>query len=202
MAGRILIYIPNIITVLRILLVMPIGWLMWQDRYPEACILMVVAGVSDAIDGYLARRFNWMTKLGATLDPLADKLLVAVVFIVFTLQGLIPLWIAIIVLVRDFVIVTGATVYKLLYEEIKISPTFLSKANTAVQLVTLILLMIAELELGQLSDLALQLANPWCFYALAILGVSSGVDYVIAWGNKAFRESKKRRRYSLRKQGS
>ena len=197
-----MIYIPNIITLIRIALVVPIGWLMWEDRYPEACALMVVAGVSDALDGYLARRFNWMTKLGATLDPLADKLLVAVVFIVFTLQGLIPLWIALIVLVRDFVIVAGATVYKVLYEEIKIAPTFLSKANTAMQLVTLILLMVAELEVGQRSALSINLANPWCFYALAILGVSSGVDYVIAWGNKAFRESKKRRRLSLRKQGS
>ena len=197
-----MIYIPNIITLIRIALVVPIGWLMWEDRYPEACALMVVAGVSDALDGYLARRFNWMTKLGATLDPLADKLLVAVVFIVFTLQGLIPLWIALIVLVRDFVIVAGATVYKVLYEEIKIAPTFLSKANTAMQLVTLILLMVAELEVGQLSVLSINFANPWCFYALAILGVSSGVDYVIAWGNKAFRESKKRRRLSLRKQGS
>ena len=197
-----MIYIPNIITLIRIALVVPIGWLMWEDRYPEACALMVVAGVSDALDGYLARRFNWMTKLGATLDPLADKLLVAVVFIVFTLQGLIPLWIALIVLVRDFVIVAGATVYKVLYEEIKIAPTFLSKANTAMQLVTLILLMVAELEVGQLSVLSINFAHPWCFYALAILGVSSGVDYVIAWGNKAFRESKKRRRLSLRKQGS
>ena len=78
--------IPNIITVIRILLVGPIAWLLWENRHMDAFLLMLVAGVSDAFDGFLARRFNWLSKLGATLDPLADKLLVAVVFIVFTLQ--------------------------------------------------------------------------------------------------------------------
>ena len=65
--------LPNIITVFRILLVIPTAWLLWESRVMEAFVLMLVAGVSDALDGYLARRFKWMSKLGATLDPLADK---------------------------------------------------------------------------------------------------------------------------------
>ena len=102
--------IPNIITVLRILLVLPTGWMLWHERFMEAFVLMLIAGLSDAFDGFLARRFNWMSKLGATLDPLADKLLVAAMFIIFTLQGHIPLWLALIVLIRDFTIIAGAGV--------------------------------------------------------------------------------------------
>ena len=173
-----MIYIPNIITVMRILLVLPIAWLLVQDKHVDALILMVIAGVSDAFDGFLARRFNWLTRLGATLDPLADKLLVAAVFLVFTWQGHLPLWIAIIVLARDFTIVAGAGVYKVLYEEVEIAPTFLSKANTAMQLIVLILLMIGLLPAGGLSELATTVVDPLCFYILAILGVGSGIDYV------------------------
>ena len=177
--------IPNIITVLRILLVLPTGWMLWHERFMEAFVLMLIAGLSDAFDGFLARRFNWMSKLGATLDPLADKLLVAAMFIIFTLQGHIPLWLALIVLIRDFTIIAGAGVYKLLYEEVDISPTFLSKANTAMQIV---------LPLGVVAEIAASSAQP-CFYVLAVLGVSSGIDYVITWGSKAYREGKKRKLY-------
>lgn len=187
-------HLPNIITVLRILLVLPTAWFLWEARYLEAFVLMIIAGLSDALDGFLARRFNWMSKLGATLDPLADKFLVAAMFIVFTIQGHIPMWVAIIVLVRDFTIIGGAGVYKLLYEEVEISPTFVSKANTAMQIVTLCLLMGSLLPLGLLREIAEQLVLP-CFYILAVLGVGSGIDYVLTWGSKAYREGKKRKLY-------
>ena len=186
--------IPNIITVLRILLVFPTAWFLWEARFLEAFVLMIVTGLSDALDGYLARRFNWMSRLGATLDPLADKFLVAAVFIVFTLQGHIPLWVAAIVLVRDFTIVAGAGVYKLLYEEVEISPTFLSKANTAMQIITLCLVLASLLPFGLLTEFAAQAVQP-CFYLLAVLGFGSGLDYVVTWGSKAHRESKRRKQY-------
>ena len=133
--------LPNIITVLRIVLVFPTAWMLWESRFMEAFVLVIVAGLSDALDGFLARKFNWMSRLGAMLDPLADKFLVAAVFVVFTLQGHIPLWVAIIVLLRDFIILAGAGVYKMLYEEVEIAPTFVSKASTATQIVTLALLL-------------------------------------------------------------
>ena len=116
MAGLALRHIPNVITVLRIALVVPTAWLLWHERYFDAFILMLIAGVSDALDGFLARRFNWISKFGATLDPLADKLLVTAMFVIFTFQSHIPLWVALIVLLRDFTIVIGAGVYKVLYE--------------------------------------------------------------------------------------
>ena len=186
--------LPNIITILRIVLVLPTAWMLWESRFLEAFVLMVVAGVSDALDGFLARRFGWMSKLGASLDPLADKFLVAAIFIVFTYQGHIPVWLALIVLFRDFMIVIGAGVFKLLYEEVEISPTLLSKANTAMQFVTLCLLMGSFLPLGLVADIAAGATVP-CFYILAVLGVSSGLDYMVIWGSKAHRAGQKSKLY-------
>ncbi len=183
--------IPNVITVLRIVLVLPTTWLLWQERYVEGLALMTVAGLSDALDGWLARRFSWGSRFGAAMDPVADKLLVAAMFIVFTLQGHIDLWLAAIVLGRDAIIMTGAGVYRLLFEPIEFAPTFISKANTAMQIVTVLLMLLALCNLPILSPLAGTLADPYCFYLLAVLGVSSGVDYVITWGLRAWRHPRR-----------
>ena len=178
--------IPNIITVARILLVIPTGWLLWETQYVNALILMSIAGASDALDGWLARRFQWTSQFGAAMDPVADKLLVAALFVVFTIQGHIPLWVAVIVLTRDFVIMVGAGIYRALFERISFEPTFVSKANTAMQIIMLLMLLLSLCGFGLLSDLSGQLVDPFIFYILAVLGVSSGIDYVITWGQRAW----------------
>ena len=182
--------IPNIITVIRILLVVPTAWLLWEMRYVDALILMSIAGASDALDGWLARRFRWTSKFGAAMDPIADKLLVAVLFVVFTIQGHIPLWVAIIVLTRDSVIMVGAGIYPLLFERISLEPTFVSKANTAMQIIMLLMLLLSFCGFGWLSDLSGRLVDPFLFYVLAVLGVSSGIDYVITWGQRAWKKGR------------
>lgn len=184
--------LPNVITVLRILLVVPTAWLLLETRYVEALGLMAVAGASDALDGWMARRFGWMSQFGAAMDPIADKLLVAVTFIVFTLQGFIPIWVAAIVLGRDAVILAGAGAYRLFFEPIEFAPSFISKANTATQIVMLLMLMFGLCGFGRISDLAVLIVDPWCFYLLALLGVGSGADYVRTWGRKAWRHGRNR----------
>ena len=179
--------IPNLITSLRVLLVVPAGWLMWQGRYSEALVVVGVAGASDALDGELARRFGWRSAIGSMMDPLADKLLVLVVFVVFTIQGHIPLWLAALVIARDAVILAGAGIYRLWFGELEMAPTPVSKANTVVQIVVLLLLLLGLGGFGALSELALRLVAPWGFYVLATLGVVSGIHYVITWGLKAWR---------------
>ncbi|GIS19344.1 MAG: hypothetical protein CM15mP120_12600 [Pseudomonadota bacterium] len=87
-------YLPNFVSVLRILLVAPTAWFLWHNEIALALALMAVAGISDALDGALARRYNWQSHLGSILDPLADKFLVAIIFLVFTFQSYIPLWLA------------------------------------------------------------------------------------------------------------
>ncbi len=180
-------HIPNIISVIRILLVIPTALALWQNYYPQALVLMTVAGVSDAVDGALARRFNWMSELGKALDPIADKLLVGVMIVVFTLQGHLPLWVALIVLSRDVIILAGAAVYRRWFERVGFNPTFLSKANTALQIITLLLLLVAHCDFVQLSDWAEAIVDPHLFYVLAILGVASGVDYVVTWGQRGLK---------------
>ena len=185
--------LPNIITVIRILLVFPTAWLLWETRYVEALVLMAVAGASDALDGWMARRFGWMSQFGAAMDPVADKLLVAATFIIFTLQGYIPIWVAAIILGRDAIILGGAGAYRLFFEPIEFAPTMISKANTATQIVMLLLLLLGLCGFGRLSEITLLIVEPWCFYLLAVLGVVSGVDYVRIWGRKAWRHGQARR---------
>ncbi len=179
--------IPNVITVVRILLVLPTAILLWREMYVSSLVMMSVAGASDALDGWLARRFDWHSSFGAAMDPVADKLLVAVLLIVFTLQGHIPIWVAAIVVGRDAIIMTGAGIYRLLFEPIAISPTFISKTNTAMQIVTLLLLLLSLCGFPILSEVAGVLVDPYCFYILAVLGIASGLDYVVTWGNRAWR---------------
>ncbi len=179
--------LPNLVTGLRMLLVLPAGWLLWQGRYPEALVVVGVAGASDALDGELARRFSWRSAFGSMMDPLADKLLVLVVFIIFAIQSHIPLWLAVVVIARDAVILGGAGVYRLMFGEIEMAPTLLSKANTAVQIVVLLMLLLGLCGFGLLSQTALAAVHPWGFYVLAVLGVASGVDYAVTWSLKAWR---------------
>ncbi len=179
--------IPNIITVVRILLVLPTAILLWREMYVSALVMMSVAGASDALDGWLARRFNWRSSFGAAMDPVADKLLVAVLLIVFTLQGHIPIWVTAIVVGRDAIIMTGAGIYRLLFEPISFAPTFISKINTAMQIVTLLLLLFSLCGFPVLSEVIGVLVNPYFFYILAVLGIASGLDYVVTWGNRAWR---------------
>lgn len=180
-------HIPNIISVIRILLVIPTALALWQHHYPQALVLMTLAGVSDAVDGALARRFNWTSELGKALDPIADKLLVGVIIIVFALQGHLPLWVALIVLSRDVIILLGAAIYRRWFERVGFNPTFLSKANTAIQISTLVLLLVALCGFDQISVWAAAIVDPHLFYVLAVLGVASGVDYVVTWGQRGLK---------------
>ncbi len=185
--------LPNIITVLRILLVLPTAWLLLETRYTEALVLMAVAGASDALDGWMARQFGWMSRFGAAMDPVADKLLVAATFIIFTVQGYIPIWVAAIVIGRDAIIMAGAGAYRLFFEPIEFAPTLISKANTATQIIMLLMLLLGLCGFGAVSDYALILVDPWCFYFLASLGLVSGADYVVTWSQRAWRHARSRR---------
>ena len=109
-------WIPNAISLLRIALIVPILMLILRGEYAWALGLFFFAGFSDGLDGYLATRFNWQTRLGGLLDPVADKLLVAGLFITLAWVGQIPAWLATVVILRDIVIFGGAVAYNFLIE--------------------------------------------------------------------------------------
>ena len=102
--------IPNIISGLRLIAVIPVVWLLLSQEFGWALVLFGIAGVSDGVDGYLAKRFGWQTPLGGMLDPLADKILLVSCFLVLGSMGLIPVWLVLAAVFRDLVIVGGALV--------------------------------------------------------------------------------------------
>jgi cardiolipin synthase len=185
--------IPNAITVMRIVLVFPTAWFLWRTQYVDALIVMAIAGASDAVDGWLARRWNAVSRFGSAVDPMADKLLVAATFVVFAIQGHLPLWLVLVVIGRDVVIIGGASVYRLLFGTIEFAPTLLSKANTALQIGVLLLVLVVLCDFDGLNAYLQPIVDPWSFWLLAFLAVVSGLDYVITWGLRAIRESRARR---------
>lgn len=127
--------VPNFITLGRVLSVPVVFWLLLTGQAKAAFLIFVAAGISDAVDGYLAKRFDSRTELGAYLDPLADKLLIVSIYIALGVRGEIPLWLVIAVVSRDFLILSGVMLAWLMNHPMTIKPLAVSKANTAAQLV-------------------------------------------------------------------
>ena len=173
-------HIPNIISVLRIILVIPIMIAFWNEDYKLAFVLILIAGISDGVDGFLARFFNWRSRLGAILDPLADKILLICLFVVFAMKGLLPLWLMYLVVGRDIIILLGGFIYNFFIEKIEISPLFISKINTTLQ-IALVLLVALKLASIQIA--------PWILNGMIILvtfsTLISGISYVVIWARLA-----------------
>src|SRR5450830_1635861 len=137
-AGReagIALNIPNLITLGRILLVPVVVWAIASGTMWIAFVLFVGAGVSDAVDGYLANRFNMTTELGAYLDPLADKALIVSIYLTLGINGFIPRWLVIMVVSRDIMIVGAFMLSWLVGAPLKVKPLLVSKLNTVAQIV-------------------------------------------------------------------
>lgn len=173
-------WLPNAVSLLRIGLVAPILLLILDGIYGWALALFFVAGFSDGIDGYLAKRFDWHTRLGALLDPVADKLLVAGTFITLAYTQHIPVWLAVSVIVRDVVIVGGAIAYNFMVTPVQGEPTKISKLNTALQLLFL-LFVLSRAGFGWPDKISITVLGA----SVLITVVISGVDYVLSWSNRA-----------------
>ena len=133
-----LINIANCLTAARVLLVPVFAYLLISGRGKSALLVFAVCGLTDALDGLLARWLKQRTLVGALLDPIADKLLMATAFIVLAYVHIVPLRLTVMVISRDIIILTGSLIYLLLFEASDLRPTGLSKANTAVQVLTVI----------------------------------------------------------------
>ena len=134
-------WLPNAISIMRIALIMPILLLFVDGEFGWALTLFLIAGMSDGVDGYLAKRFHWNTRLGAFLDPAGDKLLVAWSYGTLGYLGYIPAWLAIIVILRDVIIVSGSFLYHYLVRRLEGEPTRISKLNTALEFMFLVVVI-------------------------------------------------------------
>ena len=168
--------LPNIITIARMLAVPLIVWLIISNQMFLAFVIFIAAGLSDAVDGFIAKRFNAATSLGAYLDPLADKLLLVSIYISLGYLGILPVWLVILVTSRDFMIVGGLLLAWFLERPMDIKPLFVSKANTAGQII------LAGAALG-LPGFGYQVDNLiiWGATAVGVLTIGSGAIYLRDW---------------------
>jgi cardiolipin synthase len=137
--------------------------------------------VSDGIDGYLAKRFNWISDLGRALDPLADKILLVAVFLALTWQGLVPVWLATAAIARDVLISAGAIIYRLWFGDPKGRPTVISKINTALQIAVLVVVLLVAAEVLVVNGLVLILS-----IVTFATTVASGADYLARFARQAW----------------
>lgn len=168
--------IPNLITLGRVILVPVVFWLLINGEMQAAFVFFVVAGVSDAVDGYLAKTYGWTTELGAYLDPLADKLLLVCIYIALGVGGQLPSWLVIAVVSRDVLIVLAVVLSWLLANPVTIHPLLVSKVNTTAQIVLAAMVMADE---G--FDLGLGPLRPLMIWVTAGLTVASLALYLRAW---------------------
>ena len=165
-------------------MVVPTIYFLLEQRYGDALIVFFIAGVSDGLDGFLARRYGWTTRLGSILDPLGDKLLMTATYFVLGWLTHLPLWLVAVVIGRDVVIVVGALAYRLLVQSITMKPLLISKINTACQII-LVLVMLYSLSGWPGSEKMTGWLTQGLIYLVLITALLSGLAYIAIWSQRA-----------------
>ncbi|MBL8242827.1 MAG: CDP-alcohol phosphatidyltransferase family protein [Rhodanobacteraceae bacterium] len=173
-------HLPNTLSLARLVAALPIAWLVVDDHAQLAMVCFIIAGASDGLDGWLAKRFGWQSQLGGWLDPLADKALVLAVCVALALHGDLPWWLLALIAVRDVVIVSGAVAFHFSYAPLYARPTWLGKLTTFALLLTVVALLARNV--GAQIVPAVVDALVWLCAGLL---VASGIDYVRRWSHKA-----------------
>lgn len=169
--------LPNLISLARLLAVPVAVWLILTDKFTAAFWLFVLAGISDALDGFIAKHFTGRTMLGGYLDPLADKALLVSVYVALGYHGHIVVWLVILVVFRDVVIIGGAILYHTLTQSLKMQPLFISKLNTVAQ-IAFAAVLLARLGVGFDDRGALEIL----VHVVAATTILSGAAYLTIWG--------------------
>ena len=168
--------VPNLLTIARILMVPLLIWLIISGNFGFAFAIFVAAGITDGVDGFIAKNYDSVTELGAYLDPLADKLLLVSIYVVLGLQGFLPDWLVILVVSRDVMIVGAVILSWLVGKPVRMQPLILSKANTTVQ-ITLAAMIIGALAFAEPHPVLIL----WGSVIVGFLTVMSGAQYMVNW---------------------
>ncbi len=172
-------FLPNFITVVRVVLLIPLAYYLTNEIYDIALVLFFIAGFSDALDGFLAKKFSWVSRFGAILDPLADKALLIITMFLLAMNGELSKLLLSIVILRDIFIVSGAYYFHHRLGPFEMAPTVLSKFNTFCQL-----LLVTSILLSS----GLILLPDWFLISVEgvtyVLTISSGIHYGWVWGRK------------------
>jgi cardiolipin synthase (CMP-forming) len=174
--GLIVSALPNAITVGRLLAVPVMVWLIVSDRMAAAFWLFVAAGISDGIDGFIAKKFKAESQLGSYLDPLADKVMLVCIYVTLGLEGLLSSWLVILVVFRDALIIGGALLSQLLDHALRVKPLYISKVNTVAQII------LAAVVLAQLgADFPRFPLVGTLEVIVGLTTASSGAIYLVRW---------------------
>ena len=174
--------IPNLLTGMRLLFVPLMVWLLLEARFLPALGLFAIMGVSDGLDGFLAKRYGWKTQLGEYLDPLADKTMLVSAYITLGYMNLIPVWLVFLIIVREVIILTGAIAYHFMTHRLRMAPSMISKFNTLAQII-----LVLAVVLDQILSLPVLVMK--ALIGLTLLStVASGLGYVIEWSVRARKE--------------
>jgi cardiolipin synthase (CMP-forming) len=163
--------IPNLLTILRVLLVPIFIIYMINDRAMGSLIIFLIASISDAVDGFIARIFHQKSDLGAHLDPLADKILLISAYITLAVLKMIPPWLAILIISRDVIILLGVLVLYINQRPVKVHPSLLSKSTTCLQIGTILMI----LSSGYISIEPIKI---YAFWFTSGLTIASGLQYI------------------------
>lgn len=175
-------WIPNALTFLRIILIAPFAAALMAKEYRFALVIFFLASATDAFDGFLARHYNWRTRLGAIADPLADKALLITAYLMLVLTGVLPVWLFWLVLGRDLLIVCGGLAFHYGVGRFEMQPSLPGKLNTLIQILVALAIIIL------LADLPMQ---PWVMdvgiLLVAASAIFSGAHYIGVWSLRAWR---------------
>ena len=181
--------VPNALSIIRIILTVPIVIALLKEHYLLTMLLFLVAGITDALDGWIAKQFSLQSRLGSILDPMADKILLTCSFIALYWVGIMPLWLLMIIFVRDIIIIAGALGYflgEISRDRNLLEPSLISKFNTVLQIALVLFLLVIQIytELNSLTEMV--------FIIVATSTGLSGADYILLWIKKfILQESKK-----------
>ena len=168
--------LPNALSLARLGCAPAMVWAIVAGEHTAAFWILLSAGISDALDGFLARRFNLHSLLGAYLDPIADKTLLVTTYVMLAVYGWLPVWLVALAVFRDLLIVGGALLVRIVTHSLHMQPMMISKVNTAAQ-IGLALWVLAELAFGFHETMGLRIA----IHGVAITTVLSGGAYVVTW---------------------
>lgn len=172
-------WLPNALTFSRLLLALPLAYFILQQEFYHALVTGAVAGFTDLLDGLAARRLQAFSRLGAALDPIADKIMINLTLLCLAKVELVPWFLALVVVVRDLVIIAGAAAYHFLIGPFEFAARTLSKLNMFIQISFCVLVLAAQLTPFTAELIA------WSGMAVILITLVSGIDYVVAWSRKA-----------------
>jgi len=163
------------------LLAVPVAWFLYHQRYDVTFVVFFIAAITDGLDGYIAKRFNWTSELGKLLDPLAYNRLLVTVFVTLALIGKVAPWLVTLVVARDVIIAVGATIYRRMAGSlVDTGPTWISKVNTVVQ-ISYVLAAISASSVSWPGPQVISMLG----YLTAGTTIISGADYIITYSKRA-----------------